>query len=134
MITNAEREVFCQALADNETQAEAGRRAGIKKSAPTLHRLAHSREVRARVEQLKLARHQLVYDGDLPDWLTPAWIGAAFKAIYENAIRAGDFRESMRALKGVTDSISLEEAALGPEERPTVDMGNMAGWLASLTR
>jgi hypothetical protein len=131
MITNAEREIFCQALAEGKTQAEAGRRAGIRKSAPTLHRLAHTKAVQERVAKLKRERYQIVYEGDLPDWLTPAWVGAAFKAVYEHAIRAGDFRESMRALNGVAAAISAEEKALPPEERVAADFGEVAGWLAS---
>jgi hypothetical protein len=131
MITYAEREVFCQALAEGKSQREAGRVAGIRKSVATLCRLAQSGEVQARVAQLKRERHQAVYEGEVPSWLTPAWIGSAFRAIHDRALMAEDFKESMRALNHIAGLVKDEAGAGGSEERPALDLSAVVGWLAS---
>lgn len=131
MITYAEREVFCQSLAEGKSQREAGRVAGIRKSVATLCRLAQSGEVQARVAQLKRERHQAVYAGEVPSWLTPAWIGAAFRAIHERAVLVEDFKESMRALNNIAELVKDEAGAGGSEERPALDLSGVMGWLAA---
>jgi hypothetical protein len=131
MITYAEREVFCHALAEGKSQREAGRVAGIRKSVATLCRLAQSGEVQARVAQLRRERHQAVYAGEVPSWLTPAWIGAAFRAIHERAALAEDFKESMRALNHIADLVKAETGAGAADERPARDLSGVLGWLAA---